>query len=340
MTLIDDERNGALALSGEDTARAAFMEHVREGLSRPQKTLSPKYLYDAKGSELFEQITDLDENYPTRTEIGILKARAADMAATIGPKAELIELGSGASVKTRILLDALPSLDRYVPVDISGDHMEAAAEALRADYPALTVAPVEADFSRHFTIPRPGSAGKRVLFFPGSTIGNFEVGGAQQFLTQMGRDLAPDLLIIGADLKKDEATLIAAYDDKEGVTAAFNMNLLARMNRELGADFDLSAFRHEARWNETFGRIEMHLVSLEGQTVTIGDGLDGASAFTVRFVQGETIHTENSHKYTSACMDDLAQESGWSPKTVWTDENGLFSVHVWGVGQAGGSFSS
>ena len=331
MTLIDEERNAALAVSGDDAARAAFLEHVREGLSKPQKALSPKYLYDAKGSELFERITDLDEYYPTRTEIGILEAHVADMAAMIGPKAELIELGSGASVKTRILLDALPSLDRYVPVDISGDHMEAAAEALRADYPALTVAPVEADFSKSFMIERPKGTGKRVLFFPGSTIGNFEVGGAQQFLTQMGRDLAPDLLIIGADLKKDEATLIAAYDDKEGVTAAFNMNLLARMNRELGTGFDLSAFRHEARWNETLSRIEMHLVSLQDQTVTVGDGLDGASPFTVRFVQGETIHTENSHKYTFDCMNDLARDSGWRPETVWTDDNGLFSVHVWGL---------
>ncbi|MCG8446324.1 MAG: L-histidine N(alpha)-methyltransferase [Hyphomicrobiales bacterium] len=331
MTLIDEERNAALAVSGDDAARAAFLEHVREGLSKPQKTLSPKYLYDAKGSELFERITDLDEYYPTRTEIGILEAHVADMAAMIGPKAELIELGSGASVKTRILLDALPSLDRYVPVDISGDHMEAAAEALRADYPALTVAPVEADFSKSFMIERPKGTGKRVLFFPGSTIGNFEAGGAHEFLTRMGRDLAPDLVIIGADLKKDRATLIAAYDDEAGVTAAFNMNLLTRVNRELGAGFDLSAFRHEARWNEAFDRIEMHLVSLQDQTVTIGDGLDGASPFTIRFAQGETIHTENSHKYTFDCMNDLARDSGWRPETVWTDENGLFSVHVWAL---------
>jgi dimethylhistidine N-methyltransferase len=296
---------------------------VLDGLSHPQKRLAAKYFYDTRGSEIFEEITELEEYYPTRTEIGILEARATSIAALAGPGVVLIEPGAGATRKVRILLDALEAPAAFMPADISGEHLVAAAGQLALDYPHIPIIPVIADYTRGFDLPLPAGAetAKRVVFFPGSTIGNFDRSEAAVFLRRMA-DLVGSGggVIVGADLKKDPAVLVAAYDDAKGVTAAFNKNLLVRMNAELAADFDLDAFRHRAIWNEAKGRIEMHLESLRAQDVTI----DGRRfAFDV----GETIHTENSHKFTIAEFQAMAKTSGLSPRAAWTDPRERFSVH-------------
>jgi dimethylhistidine N-methyltransferase len=230
------------------------------GLRRRPRTLPSKYFYDAEGSRLFEAITQLDAYYPTRTEAAILRAHGEAIAAFIRPDAVLVEYGSGASVKTRLLLDRLPGLRAYVPLDISEEHLLETAEALRADYPRLRVVPVAADYTRRFRLPR--IAGPRSLFFPGSTVGNFTPAEAAAFLRRMARTAGPaGRLVIGVDTPKDRVTLERAYDDEQGVTAAFNKNLLVRLNREAGADFDLDAWAHRAVWNEGQSRVEMHLVS-------------------------------------------------------------------------------
>jgi len=303
--------------------RAPFMRDVIDGLSHPQKRLAAKYFYDTRGSEIFEEITELDEYYPTRTEIGILEAHAASIAAFVGPGVVLIEPGAGATRKVRILLDALDTPVAFMPADISGEHLVAAASHLAADYPAIPIIPVIADYTRGFDLPLPAGAegAKRVVFFPGSTIGNFDRGEAATFLKRMAELVGSGGgVIVGADLKKDPAVLVAAYDDSRGVTAAFNKNLLVRMNAELGADFDLEAFRHRAIWNDGKGRIEMHLESLRAQQVTI-DGRRFA------FGAGETIHTENSHKFTIAEFQAMATASGLAPRAAWTDPQERFSVH-------------
>ena len=316
---------GAAALQTLDLApgRGPFLSDVLDGLSHPQKRLAAKYFYDTRGSEIFEEITELEEYYPTRTEIGILESRAASIAALAGPGVVLIEPGAGATRKVRILLDALEAPAAFMPTDISGEHLVAAAGQLAADYPHIQIIPVIADYTRGVDLPLPAGAetAKRVVFFPGSTIGNFDRGEAAVFLRRMAELVGSGGgVIVGADLKKDPTVLVAAYDDAKGVTAAFNKNLLVRMNAELDANFDLDAFRHRAIWNEAKGRIEMHLESLRAQNVTI----DGRR-FT--FDAGETIHTENSHKFTIAEFQAMAKTSGLSPRAAWTDPQERFSVH-------------
>ena len=302
-----------------DAARVAFASSVIAGLDQRQKTLDCKYLYDVRGSALFDAICDLEEYYPTRTEIGILRDNVDQIADAAGPHAEMIELGSGASVKSRILLSALDRPARYLPVDIAASHMEAAAGELRPLYPGLEITPIAADFTQAFDVPSRSSDGQRLLFFPGSTIGNFAPDQAQHLLARLRRFIDADLFVIGVDLQKDPAILREAYNDGKGVTAAFNLNLLTRINKELDGNFDLGAFHHEARYVPDYGRIEMHLVSATDQQVSVAGRV-------FEFAAGETIHTENSHKFSIDGFSDLARRAGWESKAVWTDVDALFSV--------------
>ncbi len=303
-------------------ADPVFLSDVREGFGGTRKTLSPKYFYDAAGSELFEAITALPEYYPTRTEIGILDARGPDIAALLPRHAALVEFGSGSTAKLRRLLRHLPDLAAYVPVDVSGEFLTEQAATLRHDFPGLTVAPVVADFTQHFALPESIAGTPRAGFFPGSTVGNFEPAEAEVLLRRFGEILGSGaFLVLGVDLVKETTRLEAAYDDAAGVTAAFNLNLLKRINRELGGDFDLDAFAHRAVFNREASRIEMHLVARSDQSVRIGG--DGFS-----FREGESIHTENSYKYTLESFRTLAGRAGWQSVEAWTDAEALFSVHV------------
>lgn len=299
-----------------------FRTDALAGLSGRPKRLAPKYFYDAEGSALFEEITRLPEYYPTRTEIGILTQSGGEIAAQVPDGAALVEFGSGAATKIRALLRHLPRLSAYVPVDVSREFLLSETLALAADHPDLVIAPVVADFTKTFALPPEAEAAPRAGFFPGSTIGNFDPHQAQGFLRHAGRILGSgSVFIVGVDLDKDPARLEAAYDDAGGVTARFNLNLLARMNRELGADFDLRGFRHRAFYNADLHRIEMHLVSVVAQQVRIGGDVIG-------FEAGETIHTESSYKYTIDSFTRLASAAGWRSERVWTDEARLFSVHA------------
>lgn len=297
-----------------------FGRSVLAGLAGTPKTLESKYFYDTRGSQLFDRITELEEYYPTRAESALLAEHAREIAAFVGPQAVLVEFGSGASVKTRILLDALTDLRAYVPIDISGDHLKAAATGLAADY-RVPVVPLHADYTAALALPAAVPEGRRVGFFPGSTIGNFDPAEASAFLARVRRLLSPQgRFLVGADLRKDKARLLAAYNDREGVTAEFNLNLLRRINRELGGDFDPSAFRHEARFNQAESRIEMHLVSLRDQQASVaGRRFD--------FAVGESIHTENSYKYTAESFAGLAACGGWHSEAEWRDPDGLFSLY-------------
>lgn len=296
-----------------------FRADVLAGLSRPQKRLPAKYFYDAVGSRLFDRICELPEYYPTRTELGILRRSAPTMAEWCGPDCLLIELGAGSLTKVRFLLDHLERPAGFVPVDVSGDHLRAASRALADEYPTLAVQPVVADFTTRFTVP-PHSARRRVVYFPGSTIGNFEPAEADALLRQVSRLVGPGGgLILGVDLRKSADVLEPAYNDAAGVTAAFNRNLLSRINRELGGDFDLSAFRHHAFYNSERSRIEMHLVSDRGQRVRVGP-----AAFDFR--PGETIHTENSHKYDVGEVAARAAGCGLHLTATWTDARSYFAV--------------
>jgi dimethylhistidine N-methyltransferase len=299
-----------------------FARDVLAGLGSRPKRLLPKYFYDETGSQLFEQITRLPEYYPTRCELSILRDHAAAIAALIPADAALIEFGSGSTRKARMLLNVMPAVAAYVPVDISSEMLLQEAEELRADYPKLLVLPVEADFTQAFRLPRATSARPRVGFFPGSTIGNFEPHDAAAFLRHAGSMLGRDaILIIGLDLVKDVNVLNAAYDDSAGVTAQFNLNLLARINRELGGNFDLDAFCHQAFFNTERRRVEMHLASRKRQTVRVC-----GRSFTFR--AGETIHTENSYKYTVESFGAMARGSGWTPLAAWSDPRSYFSVQA------------
>ena len=304
-------------------ASTAFARSTLAGLALPQKQLQPKFFYDRRGSELFEQITELDAYYPARTELGVLEAAAAEIAAEIGPGAVLAEPGAGALVKARIVLAALDRPAAFAPGDISVDHLKDAAAGLAAEFPDLVIAPFKVDFDSDFELPAEVAAlGPATVFFPGSTIGNFEPPAAAGLLRRFAAVGDAGKLLIGVDLKKDAARLERAYDDPEGVTAAFNMNILARANRELGADFDLSGFRHMARYDAEKGRVEMHLESLRAQSVDIlGRRFD--------FREGETIHTENSYKYTVEEFAEVAAGAGWRPVRVWTDPERLFSVQLY-----------
>src|SRR4051812_15468594 len=304
----------------EATACDSFADHVIAGLSDTPKWLSAKYFYDAPGAALFEEITRLPEYYPTRTELSILERCAGKVAGYIPLSAALVEFGAGSSKKARIVIDAAPQLAAYVPVDISGEFLAQEAAAVRRDVPWLPVLPVAADFTRDFDLPAQIRSRPRVGFFPGSTIGNFEPEDATEFLRQAGRVLGQGAtMIVGVDLIKDEAVLSAAYNDAAGVTARFNLNILTRMNRELGGKFDFASFRHRAFYNAEHHRIEMHLESLKDQAVTVAER-------TFKFEKGETIHTENSYKYMVGSFRALAQDAGWRWAATWTDEKDYFSV--------------
>jgi dimethylhistidine N-methyltransferase len=303
---------------------ANMRAEILAGLALPQKRLSPKWFYDAEGSRLFDAICSLPEYYPTRTEIGILRSHGAEMAELLGRDALLIELGSGSSLKIQVLLEALrPAI--YMPVDISKDHLLASAEALADAFPGLAVHACCADYSGPFELPVHDYDHPRAAFFPGSSIGNFDPVDAQRLLERVGALLgAGGRLLIGVDLRKDVSVLHAAYNDAQGVTAAFNLNLLRRINVELGADFDLDAYHHQAHFNDEQSRIEMHLVSRQDHRVHI----DGQ---TFHFAEGESIHTESSYKYSIESFQALARAAGFAPERFWTDERALFSVHclVW-----------
>lgn len=299
-----------------------FRDDVIAGLSRPHKALPPKYFYDGRGSRLFEAICKTPEYYPTRAETALMIAHAREMARHLGPHSTVIEFGSGSGRKTRILVDALDPV-AYVPIDIARDQLRETAGAFASEYPGLAVHAVCADYSRPLALPRlaPRKARRRVIYFPGSTIGNFTVAEAAVFLVNARTLAGPGgAMLVGVDLKKDVARLNAAYNDAAGITAEFNLNLLRRVNRELGGDFDPSAFRHHAFYHAARGRIEMHLVSLKEQRVRIG-----GRAF--HFRGGESIHTENSCKYSVDEFRRLAAGAGFDPAACWMDPERLFAVH-------------
>jgi dimethylhistidine N-methyltransferase len=306
---------------GAPPAADEFLREVLHGLARSHKELPCKYFYDERGARLFEQICELPEYYLTRCELAILARHAADVARLLGPGCVLVEYGSGAGRKTRLLLDRLPTAAAYVPVDISREQLLRSAGQLARRYPALEVVPLCADFTRPFTLPplqHPGA--RRAVYFSGSTIGNFGPAEALALLARIARLCGPGGgLLIGVDLQKEARILEPAYNDRQGVTAAFNLNLLARINRELGADFDLERFEHRAFYDARHGRIEMHLVSRQAQLVHLG----GA---TVRLAAGETIRTEYSYKYSREDFARLSAAAGLEVRQVWTDEQGLFSV--------------
>jgi L-histidine Nalpha-methyltransferase len=321
--------NDAAGFAFHDLApgEESFRDAVLAGLGRQPKTLPCKFFYDEKGSALFEEICEVPEYYLTRTEIGILDEYAGEIADNIGPHARLIELGSGASRKVRILLAALESPAAYVPVDISREWLREAAAQLAGDFPKLPVIAVCADYTRPFQLPpMPGPAGKRVGFFPGSTIGNFEPEAVVRFLRNCAELLGPGgEMLIGADLKKEPEILEAAYNDRAGVNAAFNLNLLERINRELGGDLDVDRFEHLALYNEEQGRMELYVRSTVEQSATV-------AGHRFNFAAGERIHTENSYKYAIDEFHALARRAGFAPVHTWTDRHDLFSVHYFRQG--------
>ena len=296
-----------------------FADALLMGLRSTPKRIACKYFYDAEGSHLFEKICALPEYYPTRTELALLHAHAGEMAALIGPDADIVEFGAGAGEKIRILLGALERPRAYRPIDISGPYLRGIASRLRADYPRLAIEPIVADFTADVCLPALFGA-RRIGFFPGSTIGNFDPGEARVFLADAAKMLAGGGLLIGVDLVKDAGVLHAAYNDRAGVTAAFNKNLLVRANREAGANFELTRFAHHACYNPRQRRIEMYLVSTEAQRVSV-------CGRSFAFAEGEAIHTEYSYKYTVEDFRALALSAGFVPRAVWCDENRLFSIH-------------
>ncbi len=294
-------------------------DEVLRGLSKPQKTLPSKYFYDKKGSELFEQICELEEYYLTRTELMIMKENIDEITEKIGEHIQLIELGSGSSLKTRLLLDHLKNIYSYVPVDISEEFLEEVAGNLQDEYPGLNIEFVTADYTQPFDVPGSPDRVNRIAYFPGSTIGNFNQEKAADFIALIADLVGKDGgLLIGFDLIKDEETLVAAYDDSKGITAAFNKNILTHINRELKADFNPDEFKHEAIFNEAESRMEMHLVSPKEQQVSI-------NGETIHFEKGETIHTENSHKYSLESFREMTAPHFKNVQT-WTDENELFAI--------------
>jgi dimethylhistidine N-methyltransferase len=304
-----------------DEHRALFRAEVLRGLRNPVKELPCKYFYDERGSKLFEQICELDEYYLTRTEMEILNRHVGEMADRLGSNCVLIELGSGSDAKTRLLLEHLREPAAYVPIDLARDSLLRSTEALRRRFPGLTIAPCCADFTAPFEIAAlAGTVGRRVVYFPGSTIGNFGPAESRNLLAQIARLCGPGGgLLLGMDLKKDPALLVPAYNDREGVTAAFNLNLLERINHELGADFDLTAFRHSAVYNRELGRIEMFLISACDQVVHLGDS-------AIAFRREEAICTEHSYKYDLQEFEPLARSAGFQLEERWTDDRRRFAV--------------
>ena len=299
----------------------AFGEAVLRGLSSPRKRLPCQYFYDAIGSELFEEITRLEEYYPTRTETAILSEHARSMVRPAGRRAVLVEFGSGSSRKTELVLAALEAPRAYVPIDVSPSALDEARARLERRFPGLEILTVNASFCEALRLPARVLPHRKLGFFPGSTIGNFDPPDAGRLLMHFARILGPgSRLIVGVDLDKDPHRLEAAYDDAKGVTARFNLNLLERINRELGGEFDLAHFRHRAVYDQELRRIEMHLVSGVRQTVRV-------LGQSFQFGAGESIHTENSYKYSVEQFCALAQGAGWHPARVWTDPHRDFSVH-------------
>lgn len=296
------------------------LEEVKKGLKESPKWLPSKFFYDERGSELFEKITRLQEYYLTRAERAILEDNLADIADSIGSDAMLVELGSGSSKKTRLLLDKLSDLSAYVPVDISEEYLLKVVSKLRRDYPRISIIPVFADYTTNFDLPDlDGNYNKQVVFFPGSTIGNFRPKTTRYFLDNLASLTdGESALLIGVDLKKDKEILEAAYNDKKGVTAKFNKNMLVHLNRELNAGFDVDCFSHRAFYNEEEGRVEMHLISDKEQNIE----LDGEKFF---FEKKESIHTENSYKYSLEEFEELVSD-WYSVENVWTDEQQYFSL--------------
>lgn len=300
-----------------------LLQDVLAGLTAPTKSLPCKLFYDDRGAELFDRICELPEYYPTRTELGILHEILPELSLILGGGIQLVEYGSGSGLKTRLLLHALPDVVSYIPIDISAKYLEQSTRSLRSDFPALRIQPFLADYTKNFELPRLLSERmvRRVFFFPGSTLGNFHPSEALEFLRRTRR-LAGSYgsMILGVDLKKPSSILEAAYNDRRGVTAQFNLNILSRLNRELGTHFDTTAFRHYAFYNEVLGRVEMHLVSTRDQTVEV-------MGHEVRFRKNETIHTENSYKYSVEEVHSMAMQAGFDPQQTWLDEREYFSVY-------------
>jgi len=303
------------------SAPGTELAEIVEGLRRPEKSISPKYFYDERGSQLFDAITHLPEYYPTETELGIMRDNMAELAELVGPQASLIEYGSGSSRKTRTLLDSLDRLAVYVPVDISADHLLESADTIRSEFPGLEVLPVVADFTRPFALPSPSIMPLRnIIYFPGSTIGNFTPQAAQELLEVMyGEAGEGGALLIGVDLQKDAGVIERAYNDSAGITAEFNLNMLIHLNREFGFDFDLDTYSHSARYDTVEGRVEIRLTSSKDQTITTGDE-------EISIAAGEAILTEYSHKYTLDSFATMAHQAGFRVKKVWVDSERLFSV--------------
>ena len=314
----------AIRFYDEQPAPATMQEEVLQGLASRPRRIAPKFFYDERGSRLFDAICALPEYYPTRTEMGILESCADDVARMAGPDSSLIELGSGASKKIRLLLEAIRPR-RYLGIDISREFLRQSVEHLAHDYPWIEVLAVCADFMQDFELPGGAGEGKKLAFFPGSTIGNFEPHDALAFLQRVRRLVQPDgALLIGVDLKKNPQLLHAAYNDSAGITAQFNLNLLLRLRDELGAELDPQGFRHRAFYNTARGRIEMHLVSRRAQDIRL-------LGRRFHFEPEESIHTENSYKYTLEEFHALARSAGLRPRQVWLDSARLFSVHYLSV---------
>lgn len=312
-----------IAVTTPDTKAAlhTMLEDVVAGLSQNQKTLPSKYFYDERGSKLFDDICELDEYYVTRTESAVMEAEVSDIASVIGPNALVVEYGSGSSLKTRLLLRNLIQPAGYVPIDISGDYLSQVGHSLQAEFPQIEVMPVVADFTKPFEIPSASdSLARRVIYFPGSTIGNFQREEAKNLLAGMADNAGVEGgVLIGVDLDKNRDVLRAAYNDSKGVTAEFNLNVLKRINSELGGEFNLDKFKHKAVFNETHSCIEMHLISTQRQTVKVCE-------YFFEFAEGETVLTEYSHKYTISAFGQMANEVGLDVKNVWTDKKEMFAV--------------
>lgn len=321
--ILRGDKHGLLASSAEHITTIedfGFRDDVLRGLSGPQRSVPSRWLYDDRGSELFEEITRLEEYYPARTEARILREAAKSIGAFARSRPVVIEYGAGAAVKTALLLAALDCPAEYVAVDLAGDFMSSSLARLGSQFPGLKVGLRVADFTRDFDLPDGLGAAQRLGFFPGSTFGNLSEDEAVALLRRMRRQLGEGgRALIGIDLRKGLDRLLPAYDDREGVTAAFNLNLLERMNRELGANFRPDAFRHEARWNPDEFAVEMHIVSLRRQIVTV-------ASLDVAFRRGDTIHTESSRKYDAMSFARLAELGGWRVAELWTDAERLFAV--------------
>ncbi|MGI3778032.1 MAG: L-histidine N(alpha)-methyltransferase [Janthinobacterium lividum] len=321
---MDGHGAGAATRMDEGRVDAGVVADALAGLCAARKTLPAKLFYDPEGCRLFGLITGLPEYYVTRTERALLESVAPEVAAGVAEGAVLVEYGASDEAKAVLLLDATPRFSAYVPIDVAGPELALLSGRMAQSHPRLAVHPVTADFLAPLSLPDAVATRPRLGFFPGSTIGNLDPAAARAFLREVRATLGRGArFLVGADLRKDPARLVPAYDDAQGVTAAFNRNVLHHLNREAGADFEPEAFAHRALWNEALGRIEMHLVSLRTQEVRLGGRV-------IRFEAGETIHTENSYKHTVDGLRALAAEAGWTGLRVWTDPEGLFSIHLLG----------